>query len=355
MKALILSGGTGVRLRPFTYTGAKQLLPVANKPILFYIIEKIADAGIDDIGIVVGDTFQEIESTVGNGDLWGVNITYIYQFRPLGLADAVRTAVDFLKSEDFIMVLGDNLFHMELSDVIKDFCTKAVNAMIALHISENPSQYGVAVVGRERVIRLVEKPKDPPSNLIITGIYVFDSSIFDAIAKTVPSKRGELEITDAMQVLIDTGGEVGYCLTEGWWKDTGSLEDLLEANRLVIDDIGDNCLDIEKPENYSSILDGMIKAGEHVVITNSILEGPIVLGNNISVTDCRLGPYTTVGDNAVLSKCEIRDSILLESVAISDQDKMITSSIIGKNTKIGPRDEHKTMTFCVGSDSKIIL
>lgn len=355
MKALILSGGSGIRLRPFTYTGAKQLLPVANKPILFYIIKKIAEAGIDDIGIVVGDTSEEIKSAVGNGELWGVRITYIYQSKPLGLAHAVKTAAGFIGSEDFIMVLGDNLFQMDLGDVIEDFHTKAVNAMLVLHISENPSQYGVAVIGRERVIRLEEKPENPSSNLIITGIYVLDNTIFDAIDRTVPSKRGELEITDAIQVLIDSGGEVGYCLTEGWWKDTGSLEDLLEANRLVLNDIGDVCLDIGRVENNGSLLDGMIMAGENVVITDSILEGPIVLGNNISIKGCRLGPYTTVGDNVTLLSCQIRNSIILEGSSISDQDRIITSSLIGKNTNIRLGGEQKTMTFFVGSDSIIIL
>ena len=213
MKALILSGGSGVRLRPLTYSGAKQLLPVANKPILFYIIEKIAKVGIRDIGIIVGDTFEEVEAAVGSGELWGVDITFIRQSEPLGLAHAVKIAADFLRPDDFIMILGDNLFQMDLTGVITDFRTKAVNSMIVLHESDNPSQYGVAVVDRDCVIRLVEKPKDPPGNLIITGIYIFDDSIFDAIEKTVPSQRGELEITDAIQVLVNTGGQVGYCLT----------------------------------------------------------------------------------------------------------------------------------------------
>lgn len=336
MKALILSGGSGVRLRPLTYTGAKQLLPVANKPILFYIIEKIAQAGIREIGIIVGDTFEEVEAAVGSGELWGVDITFIRQSEPLGLAHAVKIAADFLRSDDFIMILGDNLFQMDLSGVITDFRTKAVNSMIVLHESDNPSQYGVAVVDKERVIRLVEKPKDPPSNLIITGIYIFDDTIFDAIEKTVPSQRGELEITDAIQVLVNTGGQVGYCLTEGWWKDTGSLDDLLEANRLVLDDLG-----------------GMIRTGELVAVKDSILEGPMVLGSNVSISGCRLGPYVTIGDNVTLSGCGLKDSIILDDAVIRNLNKTITSSLIGKNSSI--EGGGTAMAFLVGSDNKIIL
>jgi len=336
MKALILSGGSGVRLRPLTYTGAKQLLPVANKPILFYIIEKIVQAGIREIGVIVGDTCEEVEAAVGSGESWGVDITFIRQSEPLGLAHAVKIAADFLRPDDFIMVLGDNLFQMDLTGVITDFRTKAVNAMIVLHESDNPSQYGVAVVDGEHVIRLVEKPRDPPGNLIITGIYIFDESIFDAIEKTVPSKRGELEITDAIQALVDMGGKVGYCLTEGWWKDTGSLEDLLEANRLVLDGMG-----------------GMIGTDGQMVLKDSVLEGPVVSGSNVSITGCRLGPYVSIGDNVTLSGCRIKNSIILEGAVVKNLNKDITSSLIGKDTTI--EGGCTAMAFFVGSGNKIIL
>lgn len=353
MKALILSGGTGTRLRPLTYSSAKQLLPVANKPILFYIIEKIVDAGINEIGIIVGDTHAEIESAVGNGSIWGVHVTYIHQPLPLGLAHAVKTASDFLKDEDFMMILGDNLFQMDLDVIIEEFNNKPANALLLLHKSDNPSNYGVAVVNGEHVIRLMEKPKDPPSNLIITGIYIFDNSIFAAIDKTEPSARGELEITDAIQKLLDTGGSVSYLLTEGWWKDTGSLEDILEANRLV--------LSIMEPDFYTirncgSILEEPIIAGKNVVISDSILYGPVILGSNISITGCRLGPFTAVGDNVSMSGCRIEDSIILEGSIIKNTNKTITSSLIGKNSRIEALgDKQQTLCFFIGNDSKIIL
>lgn len=353
MKALILSGGTGTRLRPMTYSGAKQLLPVANKPILFYIIEKIADAGINDIGIIVGDTCAEIESAVGDGSIWDVNVTYIYQPLPQGLAHAVKIAADFLKDEDFIMILGDNLFQMDLKDIIKEFNNRPGNALLLLHKSENPSNYGVAVVNGENIIRLLEKPKEPPSNLIITGIYIFDHSIFAAIDKTVPSDRGELEITDAIQKLIDTGGSVRYILTQGWWKDTGSFEDILEANRLVLEKMESES---DTLQSSSSILEEPLRAGNNVVISDSILYGPIVLGSNISITGCRLGPFMSIGDNASISGCAIENSIILEGSVINNLNKKITSSLIGKNTRIeATGDEKQTMCFYIGNDSKILL
>lgn len=366
MKALILSGGTGTRLRPLTYCNAKQLLPVANKPILFYIIEKIADAGITDIGIIVGDTHTEIESAVGNGGKWDVDVTYIYQPHPLGLAHAVKTAAGFLGDEDFLMILGDNLFQMELNELVKNFNGNPVNALILLHKSDNPSKYGVAVVDGEQVVRLVEKPKIPPSDLIITGIYIFDHTIFAAIDKTVPSARGELEITDAIQKLLDTGGSVAYKLTEGWWKDTGSLEDILEANRLIMgnadpgtgmirDSGGADGQLTQTAAGPGCVLEGSIRAGKNVSVSDSILKGPIVLGSNISISGCRLGPFTAVGDNADLSGCGIEDSIILDGCIIKSIGQTITSSLVGKNSRIEiSGDELQKICFFIGNDSKII-
>lgn len=362
MKALILSGGTGTRLRPLTYSNAKQLLPVANKPILFYIIEKIVGAGITDIGIIVGDTHMDIESAVGNGSLWGADVTYIYQPRPLGLAHAVKTAAGFLRDEDFLMILGDNLFQMELSAIIKEFNGKTFNALIVLYKSDHPSKYGVAVVEGEHVVRLVEKPKIPPSNLIVTGIYIFDHSIFAAIDKTEPSARGELEITDAIQKLLETGGSVVYRLTEGWWKDTGSLEDILEANRLVLGKIEPGCMGEQLTESTASpgcILEGLIRTGRNVSVSDSILKGPVVLGSNISISGCRIGPFTAVGDNASLSGSGIENSIVLEGCSIKNINGTISSSLIGINSRIEgiepiSGDEQQKICFFIGNDSKII-
>lgn len=358
MKALILSGGTGTRFRPFTYSGAKQLLPVANKPILLYIIDKIAKAGIKEIGIIVGDNHHEIEAAVGDGKAWDTAVTYIYQPQPLGLAHAVKTAADFLQGDTFLMILGDNLFQMELTDVIRDFYKKPVNALILLHISDEPFRYGVAVISRDRVVSLVEKPAVPPSNLIITGIYVFDHTIMDAIDQTLPSARGELEITDAIQKLIDLGGVVGYALTEGWWKDTGSIEDFLQANRLIMDDMKkDAGSSGREPDMDNSTQLGMVLAGENVHISDSHLSGPVVLGSNVTVTGCCLGPYTAVGDNCVLTGCNIDNSVVMEGARIINLEGKVSASLVGRHAvveKQAPGHESSTYLY-IGDDSKIIL
>ena len=360
MKALILSGGSGTRFRPFTYSGAKQLLPAANKPILFHIIGKIARTGIKEIGIIVGDNHSEIESAVGDGRAWDVTVTYISQPQPLGLAHAVKTAAGFLLEDPFIMVLGDNLFQMELTDVIRDFHKKPVNALILLHISEDPTRYGVAVINRERVVRLVEKPKVPPSNLIITGIYVFDHTIMNAIDHTLPSARGELEITDAIQKLIDLGGEVGYALTEGWWKDTGSIDDFLEANRLVMDDIVKDADCIGRmPEMKNSKQQSIVIAGEDVHVSDSHLTGPVALGSHVTITGCRLGPYTAVGDNCVIDGCNIDNSVIMEGSRMTNLEGRISASLVGRNVvveKQAPKQNQESSIYLhVGDDSKIIL
>ncbi|NLK86282.1 MAG: glucose-1-phosphate thymidylyltransferase [Clostridiaceae bacterium] len=367
MKALILSGGSGTRFRPFTYSGAKQLLPAANRPILFHIIDKLARTEIKDIGIIVGDNHCEIELAVGDGKAWNVAITYIYQPQPLGLAHAVKTAADFLQDAPFIMILGDNLFRMELTDVIRDYYKKPVNSLILLHISEDPSRYGVAVINRERVVHLVEKPAVPPSNLIITGIYIFDHTIMDAIDHTIPSARGELEITDAIQKQIELGGVVGYALTEGWWKDTGSIDDFLEANRLIMDDIKTDsdsvCSTGREPKMNDSTKQGIVLAGEDVLISDSHLSGPVVLGSHVSITGCHLGPYTVIGDNCVLAGCDIDNSVIMEGARITNLKGRISASLIGKHTVIEKQDSEQiqapdreySIYLCIGDDSKIIF
>lgn len=340
LKALILSGGTGTRLRPLTYTNPKQLIPVANKPILFYIIEKVARAGISDIGIITGNTYEEIKAAVGNGDRWNVNITYIYQPNPLGLAHAVKTASPFLQDSNFLMILGDNLFHMELDILIDDFYKNHSNASILLHRVENPSQFGVAVVQNGHIVKLVEKPKEFISDLIITGIYIFDKSIFPAIDKIKPSLRGELEITDAIQKLLDTGGKVTYELTKGWWKDTGKLHDVLEANRLIMDDAA------AAPK----------KPGSNITIENSILREPVILGDNSTIIGSTIGPYTSIGSNVRVENCQIEDSILLKDTTMKNVGPKISKSLIGKNSVIeGQNDEVPAINLLVGDCCKVIL
>ncbi|AWB30703.1 glucose-1-phosphate thymidylyltransferase [Clostridium botulinum] len=353
MKALILSGGTGTRLRPLTYTNAKQLLPLANKPILFYIIEKIVKAGIYDIGIIVGDTREEVKKMVGNGDRWGVKISYLYQPMPLGLAHAVKTASEFLMEDDFLMVLGDNVFNMELNKLIDSFYSNNANSALLLHKVENPSQYGVAVVEDTLIIKLVEKPKEFVSDLIITGVYIFDKSIFMAIDNIKPSQRGELEITDAIQKQLETGGRVTYELIQGWWKDTGQLQDILEANRLMLDEI--DCEFKTLPQS-NSVFMGKIQIGKNVIIENSTIIGPVAIADDTTITNSCIGPYTSIDKAVTVNDCEIDNCIILENAKIDGIHKRISGSLIGRKIQI--KELHKrpfSHTFLLGDDSEIDL
>ena len=353
MKALILSGGTGSRLRPLTYTNAKQLLPLANKPILFYIIEKIVDAGINDIGIIVGDTGEEIKSKVGYGRKWGANITYIYQPIPLGLAHAVKTASSFIGDSDFLMILGDNIFEMNLNSLVYNFYKSKSNSSILLHKVLDPSQYGVAVVEKGQIVKLVEKPKEFVSPFIITGVYIFDKSIFNAISNTKVSKRGELEITDAIQKQLDLGGKVSYELIKGWWKDAGKLQDILEANRLILDDIRSS---VNTPTNENSIYSGKLQMGKNVLIENSIITGPTTIADDVSIKNCFIGPYTCIGQGVNIVNCEIENCIILENSSLLDIDKRISNSLIGKSVLIrGAQRRPYTNSFLIGDNSEIQL
>lgn len=353
MKALILSGGTGSRLRPLTYTNAKQLLPLANKPILFYIIEKILNAGINDIGIIVGNTSEEIKSAVGNGRRWGAKITYIYQPIPLGLAHAVKTASSFIGDSDFLMILGDNIFEMELNSLIYNFYRSKSNSSILLHKVLDPSQYGVAVVEKDRIVKLVEKPKEFISDLIITGVYVFDKSIFSAILNTKMSKRGELEITDAIQKQMDLGGKVSYELIKGWWKDAGKLQDILEANRLILDDIEHS---VNTSPREDSIYSGKLQIGKNVSIKNSIITGPVTIADDVNIENCFIGPYTCISQGVSIVNCEIENCIILENSSLLDVDKRISNSLIGKSVLIrGAKRRPYTNSFLIGDNSEIQL
>ncbi|MGH2830297.1 MAG: glucose-1-phosphate thymidylyltransferase, partial [Actinomycetota bacterium] len=237
MKALILAGGAGTRLRPITHTSAKQLVPVANKPILFYGLEAVAAAGIRDIGIVVGDTENEIRAAVGDGSAWGLRAAYVRQDQPLGLAHAVLIAREFLDDDDFVMYLGDNILKGGVASIVEEFSSERPNAQILLSPVRDPQRFGVAELDGDRIVRLVEKPEVPPSEFALVGVYVFDARIHEAVRAIAPSGRGELEITDAIQWLIDAGLDVRAHRVQGWWKDTGRLEDLLEANRLILEDL----------------------------------------------------------------------------------------------------------------------
>jgi len=294
MKGLILSGGRGTRLRPITFTSAKQLVPVANKPILFYGIEALAASGIREIGIVVGETHQEIRDAVGDGSRFGVSVTYIQQDAPLGLAHAVLVSEPFLGLDTFCMYLGDNLIREKLEPLVTRFRDEKPQSQILLARVPDPTQFGVAELRDGQVVRLTEKPKVPPSDLALVGVYMFDATIFQAVKAIKPSARGELEITDAIQWLIDQGHVVRPHVIEGWWKDTGKLEDMLEANRIVLADLKTV---IRGTVDRKTVVEGAVEIGEGASVERSRLRGPLVIGAGAKIADAYVGPFTAIGDH----------------------------------------------------------
>ncbi len=352
MKGLILSGGKGTRLRPLTYTSAKQLVPVANKPVLFFAIESIVAAGITEIGIVVGDTKEEIRAAVGDGSRFGASVTYIEQDAPRGLAHAVMIAQPFLQDDSFVMYLGDNLIAGGIAELVREFTDSRCNSEILLAHVPNPQQFGVAELDADgKVLRLVEKPKEPKSDLALVGVYMFDHHIFESVARIRPSARGELEITDAIQDLIDRGLAVVPHIVRGWWKDTGKLEDMLEANRIMLETLA--------PENDREIgsgsrIEGRVSLGAGVEIINSLVRGPVVLGDGARIENAFVGPYTSIGDRCRLIRCEIENSIVLSDSEIRDIPLRIDGSLIGRNVKIRNTDDKpKAHRFMLGDNSEV--
>jgi glucose-1-phosphate thymidylyltransferase len=353
MKGLILSGGRGTRLRPITHTSAKQLVPVANKPILFYGIEYLRDAGIRQIGIIVGDTAEEIKAAVGTGDRWGIEITYIRQEQPLGLAHAVKIAEPFMDGDSFIMYLGDNLVKEGVTPFVQEFEARTPDAQILLAHVRNPQEFGVAELDGERVCRLVEKPAEPKSDLALVGVYLFSSCIFDAVKAIQPSKRGELEITDAIQYLIDQGKTVNSKVVQGWWKDTGKLEDMLEANRIMLDMVHPHCLG---EVDAKSQLHGKIAIDERAQIINSEIRGPAVIGAGCYIEDAFIGPFSSIGDGVRIVRSEIEHSIVLSDSSILDVDERVADSLIGRNVTV--RGEHRrprVYRLMLGDSSEVSL
>ena len=317
MKGLILSGGKGTRLRPLTYTSAKQLVPVANKPVLFYGIEALVAAGIRDIGIVVGDTHAEIRAAVGDGERWGAKITYIAQDAPRGLAHAVLISEDFIGHDPFVMYLGDNLLNRGIVEFVEQFVREGPAAQILLTPVPDPQMFGVAELNGNKVVRLVEKPKEPKTNLALVGVYMFGPEIFNSAKRIKPSFRNELEITDAIQDLIERGLRVTPHLVDGWWKDTGKLEDMLEANRLILETL--------KPHNAGSV-DGA-----------SRIEGTVVIeegGRGARIIHAYVGPFTSIGPDVEIRSAEIEHSIVLEGSLVHDLDTRVSDSLIGRGVKI---------------------
>jgi glucose-1-phosphate thymidylyltransferase len=332
MKALVLSGGKGTRLRPITHTSAKQLIPIANKPILFYGLEAIAAAGIKEVGIVVGDTQAEIRAAVGDGSQFGIKATYIPQDAPLGLAHAVKISKDFLKDSPFLMFLGDNLLKESLKPLVDEFQAKKPSSQILVAKVPNPQSFGVVELKGGKVVRLVEKPKEPKSDLALVGVYLFQKEIFEAISHIKPSGRGELEITDAIQWLVDNKRTVIAREIEGWWKDTGKLNDLLEANRLIHETLKGEIHPTAKVDKASR-LDGRVVLGKGAVVEKSVIRGPVVIGENTRITGSYIGPYTSIYYDAVIENSEIEHSIVLEKARISDI-RRIQDSLIGQRVEV---------------------
>jgi glucose-1-phosphate thymidylyltransferase len=352
MKGLILSGGKGTRLRPLTYTSAKQLVPVANKPVLFYAIESIVAAGIADIGIIVGDTAAEIRAAVGDGARFGARVTYIEQDAPRGLAHAVMIAEPFLGSSQFVMYLGDNLIAGGITGLVDEFRQLGCNSEILLAEVPNPQQFGVAELTSEgKVRRLVEKPRQPQSNLALVGVYMFDATIFESVRRIKPSARGELEITDAIQDLIDRGLDVHPHLVRGWWKDTGKLEDMLEANRIVLESLEPRC---GSAIGAGSRIEGRVTIGANVELIDSLVRGPVVIGDGARLESAFVGPYTSIGERCRLVCCEIENSIVLADAAIADIPLRIDGSLIGRNVRIAKSDlKPKAYRFMLGDNSEV--
>jgi len=333
MKGLILSGGKGTRLRPLTFTQAKQLVPVANKPVLFYGIEALVEAGIREIGIVVGDTKEEIRAAVGDGSRWGrgVRVTYIEQPNPLGLAHAVLVAESFLGREPFVMYLGDNILKSGITSLVEEFTRKKPNSLILLTEVPNPQMFGVAELQGGRVVRLVEKPREPRSNLALVGVYLFDHHIFEAAKAIRPSWRNELEITDALQYLVEHGYEVHPHLVTGWWKDTGKIEDILEANRLILDSLAGR---VEGEVDAESRVSGPVVLEKGAVVRNSTIRGPVIIGEGTEVIESYIGPFTSIQGRCRIVRTEIEHSIVLEGSQILDIGSRVDESLIGREVRI---------------------
>jgi glucose-1-phosphate thymidylyltransferase len=351
LKGLILSGGRGTRLRPITHTSAKQLVPVANKPVIFYGIEAMQAAGISEVGIIIApETGEAIRQTVGDGSRFGVRVTYIEQDEPKGLAHAVLTAEPYLGDSPFVMYLGDNLLKDGITEFVNSFKRSEPDALILLTHVPDPEMYGVAELDGERVKRLVEKPKDPPSDLALVGVYMFTPLIYESARSIEPSWRGELEITDAIQQLIEQGSRVESHIVRGWWKDTGHLEDILEANRLILEDI--------EPRNEGELIDTQVE-GRVVIAAGARLErstvrGPAIIGRNAHIIDAYVGPYSAIDENVTIERSEIEHSIVMADSTIADLGGRMEASLIGRNVSL--RRNHalpRAYRFVVGEDSEI--
>lgn len=349
MKALVLAGGSGTRMRPMTHTCAKQLLPIANKPVLFFVLESIAAAGLTDVGIVVGETGSQIRRAVGDGSAFGLNVTYLQQAQPLGLAHAVLIAQDWLADDDFLMYLGDIFLSRGITSLVREFAEERPDAHLPLARVPNPECFGVADLDDAgRLVRLVEKPKYPKSNLACTGVYLFTPAVHEALAHIRPSWRGELEITDAVQWLIDAGYHLDVSIVDGYWKDTGTMNDILEVNRLVLEELSPR---VEGDVDDASEIVGRVEIAAGARIRNSKIMGPAIITSGAEISQSYVGPFTSIGENCKISGSEIEFSIVLPDVNI-DGVRRLERSFIGRHAQVaGPASAPNVYRFILGDHS----
>jgi glucose-1-phosphate thymidylyltransferase len=356
MRGLVLAGGAGTRLRPLTYSGAKQLVPVANRPILFYVLDNLVDAGIVDIGMVISpETGEEVRAAVGDGSQWGARVSYILQDRPSGLAHAVKTAQAFLGASDFCMFLGDNLIGTKIRGPVEAFrASPSIAASVMLKEVSDPSQFGVAEVDDAgNVVRLVEKPKEPRSNLALVGIYLFRSDIFTAIEHIRPSARGELEITDAISMLLELGRVVRFDRVRSWWLDTGKKDDLLLANDTVLDDWLVH--EVKGAIDAESRLSGRVRIAEGAEVVRSTVRGPVIIGARSKIVDAHIGPFTSIGDDVVIERASVEHSIVLNGGHVRDIGRL-EDSVIGRRVVVQPGETRQgALNLLVGDDCRVEL
>lgn len=351
-KGLLLCAGMGTRLRPITHAIAKHLLPAANRPIIFYTIDKLVAAGITEIGIVVGSNRADFVRDVGDGSRWGIRIEYIEQKNPLGTAHAVQVVRDWAGSGPFVMVLGDILIQQGLEELLHTFASSRPNGILVVNRTESPELYGIVELQDDTIVGLEEKPAQPKSDLAVAGIYIFDETIFPAIDRVKPSPRGELELPDAIRMVIEDGGRIEPFMLSGWWKDTGRPEDILDLNRLLLMDMPEAA--VEGTVDSRSTLDGNVSIAETATVENSVIRGPVAIGKNCTIRNARIGPYTSIGADVTLDNVQIECSIVMDSATIRNVSKPIDGSLIGRRASVcGSANDADALRFIVSDDSSV--